>query len=127
MHPAIVGIQASLRICYRERRGLSPPDWASFPGSAWERAARDALPRRAPAGRACKTMRSQAEPGNEKAEPLPGRRFMFDFASLRSQFPGLQQQRDGRTPIFFDGPAGTQMPQRVIDAMVAYMTRCNAN
>jgi cysteine desulfurase family protein (TIGR01976 family) len=52
---------------------------------------------------------------------------MFDFASLRKQFPGLQQQRDGRTPIFLDGPAGTQVPQPVIDAMVQYMTTCNAN
>ena len=52
---------------------------------------------------------------------------MFDFASLRDQFPGLQQKRDGRTPIFFDGPAGTQVPQRVIDAMVGYLTKCNAN
>jgi cysteine desulfurase family protein (TIGR01976 family) len=52
---------------------------------------------------------------------------MIDFANLRGQFPGLQQQRDGRVPIFFDGPAGTQVPHRVIDAMVAYLTTCNAN
>lgn len=52
---------------------------------------------------------------------------MLDFATLRAQFPALHQTRDGRTPIFFDGPAGTQVPQRVIDAMVAYLTTCNAN
>src|ERR1043166_298216 len=52
---------------------------------------------------------------------------MFDFASLRDQFPALHQKRDGRTPIFFDGPAGTQVPQRVIDAVVGYYTKCNAN
>lgn len=52
---------------------------------------------------------------------------MFDFASLRKQFPGLQQERDGRVPIFFDGPAGTQVPQRVIDAIVQYLMTCNAN
>jgi hypothetical protein len=52
---------------------------------------------------------------------------MFDFASLRGQFPGLLQTRDGRVPIFLDGPAGTQVPQRVIDAVVRYYTRCNAN
>jgi cysteine desulfurase family protein (TIGR01976 family) len=49
---------------------------------------------------------------------------MIDFASLRSQFPGLQQ-RPGA--VFLDGPAGTQVPQRVIDAMVHYLTHCNAN
>jgi cysteine desulfurase family protein (TIGR01976 family) len=52
---------------------------------------------------------------------------MIDFSSLRAQFPGLNQQRDGHTPIFLDGPAGTQVPQRVIDAMVHYLTHCNAN
>jgi cysteine desulfurase family protein (TIGR01976 family) len=52
---------------------------------------------------------------------------MPDFASLRSQFPALNRPRDGRVPIFFDGPAGTQVPQTVIDAMVHYLTTCNAN
>jgi cysteine desulfurase family protein (TIGR01976 family) len=52
---------------------------------------------------------------------------MIDFSTLRTQFPGLNQIRDGRTPIFFDGPAGTQVPQRVIDAMVYYLTHTNAN
>jgi cysteine desulfurase family protein (TIGR01976 family) len=52
---------------------------------------------------------------------------MFDFAALRGQFPGLSQMRDGRVPVFLDGPAGTQVPQRVIDAVVCYYTRCNAN
>jgi cysteine desulfurase family protein (TIGR01976 family) len=49
------------------------------------------------------------------------------LASLRQQFPGLQRQRDGKLPIFFDGPGGTQVPQRVIDAMVHYLSNCNAN
>jgi cysteine desulfurase family protein (TIGR01976 family) len=52
---------------------------------------------------------------------------MIDFHSLRTQFPGLNQRRAGVTPIFLDGPAGTQVPQRVIDAMVRYLTHCNAN
>jgi cysteine desulfurase family protein (TIGR01976 family) len=47
--------------------------------------------------------------------------------NVRDQFPGLNQKRDGVTPVFLDGPAGTQMPQRVIDAMVQYLTCCNAN
>src|SRR5688572_24212216 len=52
---------------------------------------------------------------------------MIDFSKVRAQFPGLHHERDGRTPVFFDGPAGTQTPQRVIDAMVRYLTRTNAN
>jgi cysteine desulfurase family protein (TIGR01976 family) len=52
---------------------------------------------------------------------------MFDAAALRSQFPALHRLRDGRLPVFLDGPGGTQVPQRVIDAMVHYLTACNAN
>ena len=29
--------------------------------------------------------------------------------------------------MFFDGPAGSQVPRRVIDAVAEYYTRCNAN
>jgi cysteine desulfurase family protein (TIGR01976 family) len=52
---------------------------------------------------------------------------MLDVFSLRRQFPALAQTRDGQTPLFLDGPAGTQVPERVIDAMVRYLRTCNAN
>ena len=52
---------------------------------------------------------------------------MPDFARLRDEFPALNTRRDGRLPVFLDGPAGTQVPQHVIDAMVHYLTTCNAN
>jgi cysteine desulfurase family protein (TIGR01976 family) len=52
---------------------------------------------------------------------------MFPVADLRRQFPALHIQRDGCTPIFLDGPAGTQAPQRVLDAIVHYLTHTNAN
>jgi cysteine desulfurase family protein (TIGR01976 family) len=52
---------------------------------------------------------------------------MLDVATLRRQFPALNRPRNGRLPIFLDGPGGTQVPQRVIDAMAAYLTECNAN
>jgi cysteine desulfurase family protein (TIGR01976 family) len=52
---------------------------------------------------------------------------MFDFPSLRQQFPSLNQKVHGRIPIFFDGPGGTQTPQRVIDAITHYLSTCNAN
>jgi cysteine desulfurase family protein (TIGR01976 family) len=48
---------------------------------------------------------------------------MFDVAAVRRQFPALQ----GGAPIFLDGPGGTQVPQGVIDALVHYLTSCNAN
>ncbi|MGE0760289.1 MAG: cysteine desulfurase-like protein [Pirellulaceae bacterium] len=46
---------------------------------------------------------------------------------LRGQFPALARQVDGAPAVFFDGPAGTQVPQRVIDAISHYLTTCNAN
>jgi cysteine desulfurase family protein (TIGR01976 family) len=52
---------------------------------------------------------------------------MFDPQSVRAQFPALRRTVHGRTPIFLDGPGGTQVPQRVLDAMVHYLTTCNAN
>lgn len=47
----------------------------------------------------------------------------FDVAAVRAQFPMLA----GNTPIYFDNPAGTQVPQRVIDAVSGYFLRMNAN
>ena len=42
---------------------------------------------------------------------------MFDAEALRQQFPAMQQLRDGRSPVFLDGPGGTQVPRRVIEAI----------
>ena len=51
----------------------------------------------------------------------------IDLSPVRSQFPALALQDGGRTAVFFDGPGGTQVPQRVIDAMTHYLTTSNAN
>ena len=45
----------------------------------------------------------------------------------RQQFPALSRLVNDSPAIFLDGPAGTQVPQRVIDAMVRYLSDCNAN
>ena len=45
----------------------------------------------------------------------------------RQQFPALSRIVNDSPAIFLDGPAGTQVPQRVIDAMVRYLSDCNAN
>ncbi|MGC8780260.1 MAG: cysteine desulfurase-like protein [Anaerolineae bacterium] len=50
-----------------------------------------------------------------------------DLSPLRSQFPALALQDAGRPAVYFDGPGGTQVPQRVIDAMSRYLARTNAN
>jgi cysteine desulfurase family protein (TIGR01976 family) len=51
----------------------------------------------------------------------------LDLSYIRSQFPSLSQTVNGHPAVFFDGPGGTQVPQRVIDAMANYLRRDNAN
>ena len=51
----------------------------------------------------------------------------FDINWVREQFPALQQSVNGRTAVFFDAPGGTQVPQRVIDAISDYLATSNAN
>lgn len=48
-------------------------------------------------------------------------------SSFRSQFPSLYRQVNNRPAIFLDGPAGTQMPITVIDAISNYYKTSNAN
>ena len=47
--------------------------------------------------------------------------------NLRSVFPALKKQVHGKPAAFFDGPAGTQVPQSVIDAISDYLKQHNAN
>ena len=51
----------------------------------------------------------------------------FDVEALRAEFPALAREQDGRPVAFLDGPGGTQVPQRVIDAVVRYYRDSNAN
>jgi cysteine desulfurase family protein (TIGR01976 family) len=52
----------------------------------------------------------------------------FDVEALRAEFPALARRGpDGRSAVFLDGPGGTQVPQRVIDAVTDYYTHTNAN
>jgi cysteine desulfurase family protein (TIGR01976 family) len=47
---------------------------------------------------------------------------MFDIAAARARFPALE-----RGLAFFDGPAGTQTPDDVIEAIARYLRESNAN
>jgi cysteine desulfurase family protein (TIGR01976 family) len=51
----------------------------------------------------------------------------FNVAWARAQFPALAQEVNGHPAVFFDGPGGTQVPERVIDAMRDYLVHSNAN
>ncbi len=45
----------------------------------------------------------------------------------RSDFPALHRTHNGSPLIYFDGPAGVQVPQQVIDRISWYYSTCNAN
>ncbi len=51
----------------------------------------------------------------------------FDIAWVRQQFPSLKLQVNGRPAAFLDGPAGTQVPKQVMDAVQNYFLTANAN
>lgn len=51
----------------------------------------------------------------------------LDVASLRKQFPALTRMHDGEPVAYLDGPAGSQVPMRVIDAVSHYLALNNAN
>src|SRR6476620_9645747 len=51
----------------------------------------------------------------------------LDVPRVRAQFPALSQEVNGRPAAFLDWPGGTQVPQRVIDAISNYLRSNNAN
>ena len=51
----------------------------------------------------------------------------LDLTWVRSQFPSLAQTVNGHPAAFLDGPGGTQVPKRVIDAIAGYLRHDNAN
>jgi len=51
----------------------------------------------------------------------------FDIAWVREQFPSLRLQVNGQPAAFLDGPAGTQVPRQVMDAVQKYFLEANAN
>ncbi len=52
---------------------------------------------------------------------------MINSQSIRHQFPSLQRTHNNMPIVFLDGPAGTQVPQCVIDGISHYYKNSNAN
>ncbi|MEO1652446.1 MAG: cysteine desulfurase-like protein [Bacteroidota bacterium] len=46
---------------------------------------------------------------------------------IRAQFPALQRVHQGKSMVFLDGPAGSQVPEMVIEAIAQYYRTSNAN
>lgn len=51
----------------------------------------------------------------------------FDLPSLRTQFPALDQEINGRPLVYLDNAATAQKPRVVLDAVASYYERDNAN
>lgn len=51
----------------------------------------------------------------------------FDIAWVRDQFPSLKLHVNGHAAAFLDGPAGTQVPKQVMEAIENYFVSANAN
>lgn len=51
----------------------------------------------------------------------------FSIDAVRKQFPALILKDDGTDRVYFDNPAGTQVPQQVIDRTVECLIHKNAN
>ncbi|WP_310556003.1 cysteine desulfurase [Flavobacterium sp.] len=52
---------------------------------------------------------------------------MLDIQKIRADFPILSQQVNGKPLVYFDNGATSQKPQIVIDSIVDYYSRYNAN
>lgn len=51
----------------------------------------------------------------------------YNVADIRAEFPALARTKGGRPTVYFDNPAGTQVPRTVIDRMGQAMAHTNAN
>lgn len=52
---------------------------------------------------------------------------MFPISDVRAQFPALAIRDEGRSRIYVDNPAGTQVPASVAEAVSRYMLTTSAN
>ncbi|MCU0358985.1 MAG: cysteine desulfurase-like protein [Cyclobacteriaceae bacterium] len=51
----------------------------------------------------------------------------YNPLNIRQHFPSLERNHENGPLVFFDGPAGTQVPDAVIDAISNYYRQSNAN
>ena len=66
--------------------------------------------------------KTMSTPVLREAGPQP-----LDSAWVRELFPSLKQRVNGHRAAFLDGPAGTQVPKQVMDAIQNYLLNSNAN
>lgn len=58
---------------------------------------------------------------------VQNQKISLDVDWARAQFPALRQTVNGKPAVFLDGPAGTQVPASVMQAITDYLMDSNAN
>ena len=51
----------------------------------------------------------------------------FPIEHVRREFPALSRTHDGRSRVYMDNPAGTQLPRRVVDAITGALVDAASN
>jgi cysteine desulfurase family protein (TIGR01976 family) len=111
--------------CKRPCGADTPVREKSAPEMSSDKIAKAAGPQWVNAQAEASSIRMSAMPIAEQTSASPTQ--ALDLEWVRSQFPALAQSVAGHPAVFLDGPGGTQVPQRVIDAIADYLARNNAN
>jgi cysteine desulfurase family protein (TIGR01976 family) len=70
---------------------------------------------------------SYEAPLTDTAAAAPASPVSLDLDQIREQFPALLRLHRGQPVAYFDGPGGTQVPRKVVEAMSDYLFYHNAN
>jgi cysteine desulfurase family protein (TIGR01976 family) len=63
-------------------------------------------------------------PDDARALPIDD---VLSTEEIRSHFPALEREHGGHPVAYFDGPGGSQVPRRVVEAVSDYLYHHNAN
>jgi cysteine desulfurase family protein (TIGR01976 family) len=67
-------------------------------------------------------------PVTSRARPVAGGAVAgAALAAVRAEFPALSRLHAGHSYSYLDGPGGTQVPRRTIEAIAGYLEKSNAN
>ena len=73
-----------------------------------------------------KTLTAKSGEARLRSNPVPST-MPIDLTAIRAQFPALSKTDDGKARVYFDNPAGTQVPLIVTERMTNCMQQASAN
>src|SRR6185503_11927518 len=96
-------------------------------GGRRRQAARHHRPARAGQVRRLVGPQGDVEGGRDAGVHQGGERAVIDLGAVRAQFPALARRHGDHPMIHLDGPAGSQVPRSVIEAVADTLAHHNAN